>query len=52
MEHTTQLFALFAFGFVITGIVVLGVVRAREYEARSREVARAGSVRPHSNSAT
>jgi len=28
----TQLFALFAFGLVITGIVYLGILRAREYE--------------------
>ena len=32
----TQLFALFAFGLVIFGIVYLGVLRAREYEETSK----------------
>ncbi len=43
MIHNVQLFALFAFGLVISGIVVLGVVRAREYEARSRKVSGSGA---------
>lgn len=33
----TQLFALFAFGIVITGIVYLGILRAREYQGSVKE---------------
>ena len=31
---TEQLFAIFAFGLVITGVVFLGIVRAREIAER------------------
>jgi hypothetical protein len=40
MENSTQLFALFAFGLAITGIVFMGIVRAREYESRNRKASR------------
>ena len=33
-----QLFAIFAFGLVITGIVALGLVRANDIEARREKV--------------
>ena len=42
MTTAMQLFAIFAFGLVITGIVLLGIMRAREAEktaARVRSVA-------------
>ena len=34
MTVAMQLFAIFAFGLVITGVVFLGVVRAREFATR------------------
>jgi hypothetical protein len=41
-----QLFAIFAFGLVMTGVVLLGVVRAREVaEKASRSSAEAASRR-------
>ncbi len=35
-----QLFAIFAFGLVMTGVVFLGVVRAREAAEKSRAAPR------------
>jgi len=35
---TAQLIAIFAFGLVVTGIVFLGIVRAREFEERAAKV--------------
>ena len=43
MTVAAQLFAIFAFGLVVTGIVFLGVVRAREFSERT---ARAESSSP------
>ena len=34
MTAAAQLFAIFAFGLVITGVVYLGVVRAKEVAGR------------------
>ena len=39
MTIAAQLFAIFAFGLVMTGVVFLGVLRAREVQVR---VSRAG----------
>ena len=36
---TAQLFAIFAFGFVMTGIVFLGIVRAREFAEKTKRAA-------------
>ena len=36
-----QLFAIFAFGLVMTGVVFLGVLRAREAAERVKRVERA-----------
>ena len=38
MTVTAQLIAIFAFGLVVTGVVFLGVVRAREIESRAARV--------------
>ncbi len=38
MTAAAQLFAIFAFGLVITGVVFLGVVRAREAAERLARV--------------
>ncbi len=35
MTVAAQLFAIFAFGLVVTGIVFLGMVRAREFSERA-----------------
>jgi hypothetical protein len=35
---TEQLIAIFAFGLVVTGVVFLGIVRAREVAERSVKV--------------
>ncbi len=35
---TAQLFAIFAFGAVITGVVFLGIVRAREFDEKAKKV--------------
>lgn len=35
MTTAAQLFAIFAFGLVMTGVVLLGVVRAREVAERA-----------------
>ena len=35
---TAQLIAIFAFGLVVTGVVFLGIVRAREFEERAAKV--------------
>ncbi len=35
MELAAQLFVIFAFGLVITGVVFLGVLRAREAAERA-----------------
>lgn len=45
MTVAMQLFAIFAFGLVITGVVFVGVLRAREAEQRAAvaEAARPGS---------
>ena len=37
MTVVMQLFAIFAFGLVITGIVFLGIVRAREAAGKSAQ---------------
>lgn len=39
MTVAAQLFAIFAFGLVVTGVVFLGVVRAREVDRRAARVA-------------
>lgn len=41
MTIAAQLFAIFAFGLVITGIVFLGVMRAREFAESVTESDRA-----------
>ena len=41
MTVGAQLFAIFAFGLVITGVVFLGVVRAREAAERARRASTA-----------
>ncbi len=38
MTTAAQLFAIFAFGLVMTGVVFLGVIRAREIADRSAKV--------------
>ena len=38
MAETAQLLAIFAFGLVMTGVVFLGVVRAREISERAAKV--------------
>ncbi len=38
MTAAAQLFAIFAFGLVITGVVFLGMVRAREIAQRAARV--------------
>ena len=38
MTVAAQLFAIFAFGLVVTGVVFLGVVRAREVAERIAKV--------------
>ena len=38
MTVAAQLFAIFAFGLVITGVVFLGIVRAREFSERAARV--------------
>ncbi len=38
MTIAAQLFAIFAFGLVMTGVVFLGVLRAREATARVTKV--------------
>lgn len=41
MTVGAQLFAIFAFGLVMTGVVFLGLVRARESAARAKLAAKA-----------
>ena len=38
MTVAAQLFAIFAFGLVLTGVVFLGVLRAREAAERAAKV--------------
>ena len=38
MTVVAQLFAIFAFGLVVTGVVYLGIVRAREVAERVARV--------------
>ena len=38
MTVAVQLFAIFAFGLVVTGVVFLGMVRAREFSERAARV--------------
>ncbi len=38
MTVAAQLFAIFAFGLVMTGVVFLGVLRARDIAARASRV--------------
>ena len=38
MTVAAQLFAIFAFGLVVTGVVFLGVVRAREFSEKAARV--------------
>ena len=39
MNIATQLIIIFAFGLVITGIVLLGILRAQEVDERAARVA-------------
>lgn len=41
MTVAAQLFAIFAFGLVMTGVVFLGIVRAREFAEKGARVAEA-----------
>ena len=47
MTMAAQLFAIFAFGLVVTGVVFLGVTRAREAAERAARVAIAADERPN-----
>ena len=38
MTAAAQLFAIFAFGIVVSGIVFIGIVRAREIGERARRM--------------
>ncbi len=38
MTAAAQLFAIFAFGLVVSGVVFLGIVRAKEIDARAAKV--------------
>jgi len=46
---TAQLLALFAFGLVMTGVVYIGIVRAREIAERTAQVKAAESQQSQRN---
>ena len=47
MTAAAQLFAIFAFGLVVAGVVFLGIVRAREFSEKTARVE--GSSPPRSD---